>query len=411
MLACLDMLNRSGAEVALLDCLDQTWSDIKWPKANPYGRGHYPKTELPKPDCLKDIPRKYSRYGLPYSAVKGALKRLSPPPDLVLITSIMTYWYPGVMAVANLVKDIWPKVPLVLGGIFATLCPEQASQIDSIDQIISGPLERRENWQKIWDLLDSSRPPLPEQAGFSLNLDCYPAPKYSFILGSRGCPFSCPYCANKALYPCFKQRNLQDIWSEVKKERQKSVIDFAFYDDALLVKPENWLVPLLKSLESEDIRLHTPNAVHVRYLDKSICDLFKAAGLTTIRLGLETSDFESRLDQKITAEEWDLGVKNLLASGFSPDQIGAYILFGLPGQDLEEIKRAIYFVHSYNIRPHLAFYSPIPGSPLFPEAEKYSPYPLSEEPLFQNNTIWPCYPGGFSWEEQRDWKRLLNGEK
>lgn len=410
LLACLNSLKQHGAKVALLDCLDQTWSDIAWPKIQKYGRGHYPKTVLPKPACLSHIPRRYSRYGLPYNLVYEALKLLSPP-DLVLITSIMTYWYPGVVAASNLVKKLWPKVPVVVGGIYTTLCYEHAQGIlNNVDLIIKGPLEKNNNWQQIWNLLGYSTPSLnAHNKDFSLALDLYPSPSFSIILGSRGCPFSCAYCASNQLYPEFCQRSFSSLWSEIKAELDKDIQDFAFYDDALLVNPSKWLLPLLQKIIDlkYKIRLHTPNALHVRYLDEFICQLFKKAGLTTIRLGLETANFKNRLDAKITFEEWKHGLAKLFEAGFKAEQIGAYILFGLPQQTKEEIEQAINFVHQSGIRPYLAYYSPIPGSKLFPEAEKTSPYPLAEEPLFQNSSIWPCYLESFSWNEQQKWKKML----
>jgi radical SAM superfamily enzyme YgiQ (UPF0313 family) len=190
------------------------------------------------------------------------------------------------------------------------------------------------------------------------------------------------------------------------------VRDFAFYDDALLVNPDRWLWPVLERIASADLdlRLHTPNAMHVRHLTPEVCARLKAAGLTTVRLGLETTDFDHRHDVKLTREQWEAGARNLLAAGFDLDDIGVYILFGLPGQDLGNVEQAVRHVRGYGFRPHLAHYTPIPGSPMFDTACAASPHPLKDEPLFQNNSIWPCVPGGFDWDEARRWKRLLHGE-
>ena len=403
------MLRKSGARVALLDCLDKTWSDIKWPVPKPYGHGHYPKVHLPKPSLLAHVPRNYSRYGLPLQAVRHALRRLSPPPDIVLITSIMTYWYPGVITAIRLVRKTWPHVPIVLGGIYATLCLSHASTLD-VDLVIKGPLEDKNNWNAFWQLLKVAPPSLPENAGFSLALDLYPEPDFGIILGSRGCPFHCAYCASNKLFTKFCQKLPEDVFTETYTQYQKGARDFAFYDDALLIKPEKFLWPFLELLSKKNlrIRLHTPNAMHIRYLSLDVCLKLKKAGLTTIRLGLESADFQNRWDAKLTAEEWQRGIKNILQAGFKRENIAAYILFGLPEQKEEEIKLAIKKVKEWGIRPELAFYSPIPGSKLFSLAQKHCPYPL-DEPLFQNNSIWPCVPGGFSWEKQKKWKEVIKG--
>ena len=400
LLACLDMLGRSGASTALLDCQDQTWDSMPWPLPGPFGAGHYPKSPVEKPPVLAHVPRRYSRYGLPHEAVRGALAALAPAPDLVLITCAMTYWYPGVREILDLARSLWRSVPVALGGTYATLCPEHARGLGP-DLVLTGPLETPGNWRALWSLLGVAPPDLPEEAGFGLDLSWYAAPDYAPLLLSRGCPFSCPYCASNRLHPGFAAGPSRSALLAARKERDKGAMDFAFYDDALLALPGPSLSAFLDGIATLGVRLHTPNALHVRFLDGPACRRLYRSGLTTVRLGLETADFAARLDAKLTEEEWNRGVRNLLEAGFDPRLIGAYILFGLPGQDPEEVVRAAAVVRRSGIRPHLTSYTPIPGSPLFEAACAHSPYPLKEEPLLHNNSLWPCLPGGFSWEGLR----------
>lgn len=411
LLVCLDMLRQAGANISLLDCLDKDEADIDWPPAAAYGCGHYPKTEIPKPDLLRHVPRRFSRYGLPWEAVRQALQNLTPPPHLILITSVMTYWYPGVAGMVRMVREIWPGVPVCIGGIYATLCPEHAQKNQKADLVLPGCLENRENWEKLWGLMGQSAPKIKKDAGFTPALDLYPGPRFSPLLGSRGCPFNCSYCASSQLFKGFQQTDFDSFKKSFLAEYNRGVRDFSFYDDALLVNPERLLWPFTDMLreKSLQIRMHTPNAVHARYLDKNTCTRLKKAGLVTVRLGLE-SGFKNRHDFKLCREEWEAAVANLREAGFSLEEIGAYILFGLPGQKEEEIKQAIHLARQSGVRPQLALYTPIPGSKMFAAAQKHSPYPL-EEPLFQNNSLWPCYPGGFTWEEHSRWKKIVQGRE
>ena len=408
LLTALDMLRSAGASVALMDCLDQTWANVPWPTAHATGKGHYPKHLASKPTALRAVPRRFSRYGLDPDLVRGALAALDPPPDLILVTTIMTYWYPGASEAIALARELWPDTPVVLGGIYASLCPEHAAGLGA-DLILAGKFETAENWSQIWNLLDRPTPEPPENAGMSLALDLYPDPKFSIILGSRGCPFRCEYCASHSLHPEFRQAEAKQILDRVQREYARGVRDFAFYDDALLVRPEIWLWPLLDWLEGKGARLHTPNAMHVRYLTPEVCARFKRAGFSTIRLGLETVDFAHRLDAKLSREQWEAGLAALNEAGFGPERVGAYILFGLPDQDLSGVERTVRLVRRSGIKPDLAFFTPIPTSPLFARACEVSPFPLAEEPVCQNNSIWPCLEGGFSWEAARYWRELVSG--
>lgn len=309
----------------------------------------------------------------------------------------------------RLLRRVWPRTPIVLGGIYATLCPEHACG-QEVDLVLQGPLERSDNWNRFWRFLGGDPPPIPPNAGLEPALDLYPHPAFSVLMGSRGCPFACPYCASKHLFPGHVHQSPAGLTRTLARETARGVRDFAFYDDALLVKAESWLLPWLEQmiLDGVSIRLYTPNAVHVRYLTPAMCRLMRRAGFQTIRLGLETAAFSDRLDEKVSAEQWSSGIAALLEAGFQAEQIGAYILFGLPGQNMEEVRESIRFVRSFGLRPHLSFYSPIPGSLLFEQACAASPHPLREEPLFHNPSLWPCVPGGFSWREREHWRSLVD---
>lgn len=405
LLACLDMLSRSGCDTALIDLMDRELSDADWPEPKTTGKGRYPRTGLPRPFVLKDVPRQFSRYGLPRQRAVQALSQLYPLPDLILVTSLMTYWYPGVISVIKLIREQVPGVKICLGGVYATLCFDHAVRLGA-DLVVSGPLERPDNWSGVWKLLGKNPPPLPEHAGMIPDTSYYHKPGFSILMCSRGCPFKCPYCASSILYPKFDRADPEIISAHIKTEYERGIRDFCFYDDALLINPEDLLYPVLEFIIENDLdlRLHAPNALHIRYLTPRTCTLLKKAGLCTIRLGLETTDFRNRPDAKLLPEEWHKGVSNLLRAGFFKQDIVAYVLAGLPDQTEEEILASMSQCRKMGIRPELNYYSPIPGTPLFKKAVEFSSYPL-EEPLFHNNSIWPCIQGGFSWEKQKWWKR------
>lgn len=211
------------------------------------------------------------------------------------------------------------------------------------------------------------------------------------------------------LHPGFRQARAEDVLAAARREYARGVRDFAFYDDALLVSPQTWLWPLLDWFEGKGARLHTPNAMHVRYLTPEVCARLRRAGLRTVRLGLETEDFEHRRDVKLSRDQWEAGVAALRGAGFGPGEVAAYILFGLPDQDPGEVERTIALTRASGVRPELAHFSPIPSSPLFDRACEVSSWPLQSEPLCQNNSIWPCVDGGFTPERARYWSGLLKG--
>jgi radical SAM superfamily enzyme YgiQ (UPF0313 family) len=177
--------------------------------------------------------------------------------------------------------------------------------------------------------------------------------------------------------------------------RRHGVIDFAFYDDALLIDFENHFGTLLEEVVKRNLslRFHTPNAVHIRAITPEVAKLLRLAGFQTLRLGLETADMEWRqdFDQKVAAGEFERAVGHLKAAGFTERELGVYLLAGLPGQSADSVGRAIQAAHAQGADCSLSEYSPLPHTALWEQAKAHSDYDLEAEPLFQNNSILPCW--------------------
>ena len=101
------LLKHQGVRVSYIDCLNRFHP--RAPEVDPsarYGRGPYLKTRIAKPAGLKDVDRHFSRYGILPSWFKEDLQKLERP-DLVLVTSLMTYWYPGIRETIDTVKSVY----------------------------------------------------------------------------------------------------------------------------------------------------------------------------------------------------------------------------------------------------------------------------------------------------------------
>jgi len=129
--------------LSFIDCLDRYHPLLaKKLSTKDDGRGHFFKEEVPKPRVLASIPRKYSRYGIPLPFFKNALDQVVPP-DLVLLTCTMTYWYPGVQAVVELIRKKFGRVPIILGGVYPSILPRHALAQTGVDKICKDPVRIR----------------------------------------------------------------------------------------------------------------------------------------------------------------------------------------------------------------------------------------------------------------------------
>ena len=400
------LLRHHGMAVSYIDCLDRFHPNA--PKSNPqarHGRGPYLKTRLPRPAGLEDVPRYFSRYGIKPQWFKTDLGNQRPP-DLVLVTSLMTYWYPGIQETINIIRSVWPQTPIVLGGIYARLCPDHAQRHSGADHVAITPAEK-----SLLSIVDRFTGCSVTPAFDPGNLDTFPYPAldlqsqigYVPLLTSRGCPFNCAYCASRVLEPHRLLRSPASVVEEIKFwYATYAQRDFVLYDDAFLVNAEQHAIPVLEEIINANltVRFHTPNAVHIRGITEQTASLMHKAGFITLRLGLETVEFDHRreIDKKVSEEEFKRAVGCLKKAGFKKKQVGAYLLAGLPDQELAAIEHSINTVKQLGITPVLAHYTPIPRTALWPRAVAASRYDLESDPIFTNNAIIPCRREPFAWD-------------
>ncbi len=403
-------LRRAGARVTLLDCVNRFHPGL--PSTDPslrYGRGPYPKQPIPKPAALSDVPRRFCRYGVPPELVRRDLASMTRP-DVVLVTSFMTYWYPGVIETIQELRSAFGDVPIVLGGIYARLCPEHARATSGADRVVDHPvgedaaaLVAEMTGAPFKDAPEDDPEPLPA-------FDLVPVLPFVPILTTTGCPFSCAYCASSYLNPVFRRRPVDAVFAEIRFWHDtRGICDFVLYDDAFLIDAAHHALPLLEAVIRSGlhrrIRFHTPNALHVREIDSETANLLFRSGFKTIRLGLETTLFgaDRPFDVKVQAEDFVRAAQSLLQAGFERHQLGAYLLAGCPDQSEGEVLQAIRAVKAAGLTPIPAYYTPIPHTALWERACAVSRYPLADDPIYTNNAVFPCMPQGFSW----DWIRRL----
>jgi radical SAM superfamily enzyme YgiQ (UPF0313 family) len=393
------LLRKSGFRVTLIDCLD---FQIKTKR---YGDGKFFKTKIEKPLPFKPIPRNYSRYGIPEEIL---LKRLSflEEPDLICVTSGMTYWYPGVLKVIEITKKLFKEVPIILGGIYATLCYDHAKKYSGVDIVFNGSEE-----------LQAIRL-IAELTNFNLRTNIYPAfdlypnLNYVCIVTSKGCPFQCTYCASPYLAKGFFRREPLKVVEEIGYwTTQYRTNNIAFYDDALLIDPSKHFIPIMKEVIKKGIHcnFHTPNAIHIKEINEEVAEVLFRSGFETVRLGLETSNEATQIETggKVDNREFREAIKHLKRAGYSSKEMGVYILIGLPGQRVEEAEESIALVRETGAKPILVEYSPIPHTPLFEKAKKMSQFDIEREPLYHNNTIIPCQWDGFTLADYKKLKEKL----
>jgi radical SAM superfamily enzyme YgiQ (UPF0313 family) len=354
---------RHAASLAMFDFLTSRQRDA-------WGRGCYPAEIVRKPDEFCDIPRYFRRFGRPRAEFREFLKCRRF--DAVLVQTMMTYWYLGVREVIEDLRSLQPGAKIILGGAYATICPSHAATLGA-DLVVQG-----DNLVPLWHMLS-----VTPRADFPAWIP--PLRNVGVLKLTEGCPFRCTYCATPVLSPEFRPRSAEDSMEELRRLVRLGVHQVAFYDDALLFRAQEVLVPFLERVISERLPVcfHTPNALNARFVTADLARLMVRSGFRTFFLGLESGEenWQRSTGGKVNSSESAAAVRHLRAAGAGA--VVAYLLIGHPESERQEIEASMHFAHELNARIMLSEFSPIPGTI---DGDKCAARADLGEPLSHNKT-------------------------
>ncbi|MCK4326621.1 radical SAM protein, partial [bacterium] len=324
--------------------------------------------------------QKVWRVGLPYDEV---VKRIPSDVDFIGIGAPFSNHANIIRELSKEIKNIYPKIPIVIGGTYASTSPEDILTTDvdyaicgegevPLAQLLSGRspdkikgLAYKRNSEVITSgraevIEDLDEIPFPARDVFHYNrvLDSIGPARIRVgtdiiesesrgipIITSRGCPYDCTFCSVHFVHGYkWRFRSADNVIKEIIEVKEKyNVTDLSIIDDHLTAKHDR-LVQILDRLIKLDlgIRWSTPNGVRLEHLDEEILTKMKKAGAVSVVLGIQSGDPKML---KIMRTKLDLrkAEKTVEICSRIGLEMAAFFIIGHPGEDRASFRKTIRY--------------------------------------------------------------------
>ncbi|MDE2028562.1 MAG: radical SAM protein [Candidatus Omnitrophica bacterium] len=326
-----------GHDVSLINCA----GDIKYDEAaerHQIGKrrvGNFKDKEIFSP---------LFHIGTPFEEIRQKLKQQEKP-DEIYVTSFFTYQWESVHEVIKICRETFPSAKITMGGIYPTLCPDHAKTSGA--ELYIGELNATNHSRLALDLLE-------------------PPPNYMILKISRGCPSKCSYCAVHVLEGnAMRWRDPEDAVDEIQENIDKYQIKkVAMWESSILVNPKEHFERFLNLIIIRKIKINLsfPEGVNPNLLSEALLVKMKMAGVNRLSLSVETNNRETAVKRFHSVHKlpaFQRIMKSIKKAGILAN---AFILAGMPNQNVKDVKDTVLDVLNAGCRPELMPFTPIPGT-------------------------------------------------
>ena len=179
-----------------------------------------------------------------------------------------------------------------------------------------------------WDLLDieSYRAAWAEAHGrFSLN-----------IAASRGCPYTCNWCAKPTFGRRYDQRSPSAVAEEMRQLKDRYRPDHLWFADDIFGMSEKWLRDFADEVERKDAVIPFTMQSRVNLMSVPVAEALQRAGAEEVWLGVETGSQRilDEMDKGTRVEAARAATRNLKSHGI---RACWFLQLGYPPEDWHDI--------------------------------------------------------------------------
>ena len=263
------------------------------------------------------------------------------------------------------------KVPVVMGGFHATLCPDEVAQYADI--VVVG--EAEETWPRLIDDVRHGRygsvyraPERPSLRGLRPDRRIFRGKQYlpiGLVEAGRGCHFRCDFCAVQTMFGSTQTRRpIDETIAEVAALRDEKKL-FFFVDDNItsnMAQAKEWL----RALAPLGIRWVSQASINAAH-DDEFLDLLVASGCRGVLIGFESLEPAALAAMNKSFNTMRGGYERALANLRRRKlRLYATFVFGYDADTPASFTRAVEFAKAHKF--YIAAFNhltPFPGTPLY----------------------------------------------
>ncbi len=261
-------------------------------------------------------------------------------------------------------------VPVVLGGIYPTTCPEENSK--HADACVIG--EAEELWGGLLRDVELGRLQKVYRNQRAPDLSLAPIPRWELISGKRylytntltigrGCPWRCAFCYNSSpnLPKGYRMKPVPAILQEIASLNTRHVF---FIDDNFIASP-TFTRELLRAFMPLKLTWHTAVSADIGRHD-DILDLLAESGCRSLFIGFETlnpQNLRAANKRQNHIDEYERTIAEIHSRGM---MVNASVVFGFDGDGPDVFDHTTEWLIAQRIETVTAhILTPYPGTTLY----------------------------------------------
>lgn len=321
---------------------------------------------------------------------------LTEQPDIVGITAT-TPSFESALATAQYIKKNIPKTLVVVGGSHVTALPEETLRNACFDIGVIGEAEttfleivqayeknnladketikgivykkndtivrtqERPLIQDLDNLPFPARHLLPHLSTYQPTPASYRKLPVAIIVTTRGCPYSCSFCASRKTG--YRMRSAANVLAEIEEVVNKyGAREIKFFDDTFTLNRKR-IMEICAGIKERNLDISWCCLTRVDCIDKELLQTMKSAGCWQVLFGIESGDdaILKRMQKSSTVAKNEAAITLAHEVGLS---VRADYLFGIPEETKQQMEKTLQFAIKMNT--DLAHFN------------KFTPYPRTE---------------------------------